>query len=218
MLGKRQSRKTQQRKKQWISSFVPKFLWLFLVFVASNFLYGQPVLTLSSAMGSPGGSVTVNLSVSSPVGSSPAALQWTAAYPTGSILSVSAVAGPAAIAAGKKLSCNAIPAAYACTLSAMNSTIIGNGIVASLTFNLSPSATTMVISLTGTYGATGAGTSQGVSSSSGTITVVSGQALLSSLVCSPGTIAGGDSSVCSITLSRPAPAGGVVVATSSSLA
>jgi hypothetical protein len=89
--------------------------WLTLLF---------QLLTLTGpALVPPGQPVRLGLEFD-PQGASVAALQWTLALPTG--VSASVVSGPAAIAAGKTVSCNG----STCIAYGLNATAIGSGTVA----------------------------------------------------------------------------------------
>ncbi|MGA2593478.1 MAG: hypothetical protein ABSH32_26475, partial [Bryobacteraceae bacterium] len=69
-------------------------------------------LALSSGMVTPGGTVSLNLSLTSPSGSQPAGIEWTFTYSPSAIVAISASAGTAATAAGKSLLCAGSPGSY----------------------------------------------------------------------------------------------------------
>src|SRR5579863_7002485 len=93
--------------------------------------FGQTAaLSLSSSSGSPGGVVTLNLSLASVT--SPAALQWTLNYSTSDFSAVTMTAGSAATAAGKSISCNTTAGGPTCVLWGVNTTAIPNGVVATI--------------------------------------------------------------------------------------
>src|SRR5215831_9095019 len=123
------------KDKGWVD-FVHKYPTSIIIFITCGFTYGQPSLTLSSGIAAVGGSITLGVSLSSPAGSEPAALQWTTAYPASSMAPAAASAGPSTTAAGKALSCSSSSGVYTCVVTGMNSTPIANGIVAYLTFTL----------------------------------------------------------------------------------
>src|SRR5262252_4279735 len=202
------------KDKGWVD-FVHKYLFLIISFIACDVIYGQPSLTLSSGIAAAGGSVTLSVSLSSPPGSEPAALQWTTAYPASSMAPATALAGPSTTATGKTLSCSNSSGAYTCVVTGMNSTPISDGIVAYLTFALSSSAGSMPVGLTGLAGPTLLGSAQNVAATAGTILVSSGPPV-SSIACGPSPVIGGSTSACTVTLSAVAPAGGATVLLSSS--
>src|ERR1043165_8009745 len=78
-------------------------------------------LALSSGTAAANGTVSLNLVLTSIAGGQPAALQWTFSYPAANLLSLAAVAGSSATAAGKSVTC----LAYGTTASLM-----ANGTVA----------------------------------------------------------------------------------------
>ena len=108
-------------------------LWL----LCGSCCFGQSVLTLSSAPAVPGGQVSLNISLDTAYPGKSAGLQWTLDSPAGDVASFSTVAGPAAASAQKSLYC----AAKTCLLAGINSNPLGNGVVAIVTLNLSPTAT-----------------------------------------------------------------------------
>jgi Concanavalin A-like lectin/glucanases superfamily/Bacterial Ig domain len=171
-------------------------------------LCAQSSLTLSSATTTTGGTVPLNLSLSSPAGGEPAALQWTLTYTTGSVTSVSVAVGASATAAGKSISCAGGAAGYICTAFGLNSNTIANGVVAVVTVTLNASANTVSIGVNSAIGASPAGYWGAVSATGGSITTL---LTLSSLACSPASVGPGGSSVCTIYLGAPAGAGGAIV-------
>jgi hypothetical protein len=162
-----------RKNKGWVT-FVHKYLFLSVIFITCQLIYGQPALSLSSAAASAGGTVTLSVSLSSPTGSEPAALQWSTSYPASSMAPVAAIAGPSTTAAGKALSCSSSSGTYTCVITAVNSITISNGIVAYLTFALSSSTGPVPVALTGLSGPTLLGSAQTVAGSTGTIAVASG--------------------------------------------
>src|SRR5579871_2623585 len=116
---------------------------------ASHISSGQTdSLALSSGTTAANGTVSLNLTLTSPVGNEPAALQWTLTYPSSNVVSISAVAGSAATNAGKTLTCSSGSGTYSCIASGMNANIISNGTVAvvNLTIASGVSSTTLGIS------------------------------------------------------------------------
>ncbi|HKE23919.1 MAG TPA: malectin domain-containing carbohydrate-binding protein, partial [Bryobacteraceae bacterium] len=128
-------------------------------------------MTLSSTTAAAGTTASLNLSLSSPSGSEPAALEWTLAYPAASIANFSVSAGAALSAAGKSLSCDAGATGYTCIAYGLNSNTIGNGVVAILTATLTTSAITAPVSVPSAQGASVSGTSLTVAPTGGVITI-----------------------------------------------
>ena len=101
-----------------------------------NALWAQSTLTLASGTATAGSTVALNLSLSSPAGSEPAALQWVLTYPSASIASISVAPGTSTTTAGKSISCAGGPAAYTCIAFGINSNTISDGVVAVVTITL----------------------------------------------------------------------------------
>jgi uncharacterized protein (TIGR03437 family) len=199
-----------------ISESLKRLLWRVAIGLGlTGSLFGQSTLTLASGAGSAGGTVTLNLSLASVTGSEPAAVEWTVGYPISAISSVNAVVGSSAAAAGKSLSCSTTSGSYICEVSGMNSNPIVNGVIASITFTLTPSASTTPITLTNGSFVLGSGTGLTVAQTGGTISVSgSVQSNLSSVACTPTSVVGGASSLCTVNLTAGAPGGGAIVSLS----
>jgi hypothetical protein len=100
---------------------------------ASPAMAQQAAISLSSGTTVPGGSVVLNVSLANSGGAQTAAVQWTMGYPLSDVASVSAAAGPGLSAPGKSLSCNTSNGSAICVAYGMNSNIIGNGVLATVT-------------------------------------------------------------------------------------
>ena len=101
-------------------------------------------LTLSGASGAPGANVTLDVSLSLGTGTAPAALQWDLTYSTSDLSLVTGTyhSVGSGSAAGKAADCNLISAGdVRCILSGINTTTIGSGAVASLTFQIAGGTT-----------------------------------------------------------------------------
>ncbi len=105
-------------------------------------------LGVSSASGAPGTNVTVNVSLTSPAGSEPSALQFRLNWPVAQITSATVAAGASAVAAGKNASCTSAAGSVTCLLWGVNATEMANGVVAAVTLAISPSAVPTATSLT----------------------------------------------------------------------
>ncbi len=204
--------------KNRVSRVFGGFAFLVILCGFSNAAWAQSLM-LSSATATAGTTVVLNLSVSSPAGSAPAALEWTLTYPAASVASISVAAGAAPTAAGKSIACAGGAAAYTCIAYGLNSNTISNGVVAVVTATLTSSATTALIGVPSALGASLAGASVAVSTTGGTITIPStAPVTVSSLFCSPTSVSSAGSSTCTVTLSSPAGTGGAAVTLSSSAA
>ena len=192
---------------------------LILSYLSAAVAFGQSdSLALSSAVVPPGGTAVLNLTLTSPAGYEPAALQWTFTYSPTDIVALSAAIGSTATAAGKSLSCEASAGTYTCMLtglgpSGLNANIIQNGTVAVVTATLSPASSATSINVTNGMAAAAPGAPIPLTGSAGTITVAIPVAL-TLLSCSPASVLSGGSSTCTVTLNQPAPAGGATVALS----
>src|SRR4051794_27262442 len=107
------------------------------VILSPGMLLAQSALTLSSSSAS-GGSASLALSLVSAGGAQPAALQWTLNYAPADVLSISAVAGAAAVAAGKSITCASSASSYTCILAGNNANVIADGVVANIAVTLTP--------------------------------------------------------------------------------
>ena len=124
----------------------PGYLWLTCQCVLFSQAAGQS-LALSSAAAARGGRVAIELSLQSPAGKEPAALQWEMSVPTAklSLADENPVAGPAAQKAGKSLNC-AVTKKTAQTYTSVcilagGQKPIQNGVVALLRLRILPKAT-----------------------------------------------------------------------------
>jgi hypothetical protein len=203
----------QPRREEF---YVPKrkvpFIGAIILLLSTGFLRGQ-TLSLSSATVSSAGTATLNLTLIGG-GNSAAGLQWTFQYPAAAISAISAAAGPALTAAGKALQCQAASGSYSCIASGMNNSPIADGVAAVISVTASKAA---AITVANQIGATPAGSTLSLSATGGSITVPLSAAsvpTLSSLVCTPTSIAGAASSSCMVTLNAPATAATVVALSS----
>jgi len=130
------------RGKRLLSPLTGSFLFGLLLAFVPGVVFGQDALALSSGTAVPGGAVALNLSLSSPVGSEPAGVQWTLTYAAGNIASIGAVAGSSAIAADETITCFSSAGSYTCLLSGMNDAVIQNGVVAVINVTMTSSTVT----------------------------------------------------------------------------
>src|SRR4051812_33788832 len=161
------------------STFGHAFLGLFvsgLVMAASTLTVNAQQLTLSlgSATTQPGGVVNVDLTATPTGGALPAGMQWRLTYPMSSVSSVTFVAGAAATAAGKTLTCANNAGWVDCILFGVNATIISSGVVATATVTVLPgiAATTAALAVGNPASADAAGVAIPTTATGGTISVV----------------------------------------------
>src|SRR5579872_4225846 len=148
----------------WIAS-------LFALLVTAHTSYGQTdSLVLASGTAAANGTVSLNLTLTSPPGSEPAAIQWTLTFPPANVASISAVAGTSPTNAGKTISCNPGTGAYTCLISGMNANIISNGVVAVVNVTMAAGVTSTTIGLSNTLGASVSGSSTTISATGGVVT------------------------------------------------
>ena len=161
-------------------------------------------LSLSSAAGSSGGTVVLNLSLAG--SATPADLEWTLAYPASQISAIAAFTGPVAVAAGKTISCASAPGVINCLLTGVNTNTITPGVAATLQLTLAANAATTAISVVNPQGVSATGTALAVSARAiGIVTVstlVSGRGLQSDQSRAERV------STCTVTLTQTAPTGG----------
>lgn len=167
-------------------------------------------LVLSSAVTAPGGTVSLNLTLTSASDSQPAGIEWTFAYSPSDIVSITTTAGAAAIAANKSLSCAGSRGSHICFLTGLTSSglktnVIENGVVAVVTVTVSAATT---INVTNALSASIGGKAIATTATGGTVTTV--PLSLTSLSCNPGTVASGASTTCTVGLNEPASSGATV--------
>jgi hypothetical protein len=177
-------------------------------------VFGQDTVVLSSGSAASGNTVSLDLSISVVSGSAPASLEWTYSYSAGDFTAVSVVAGPAAVAAGKSVSCSGSPGSYTCLLFGINSTALSNGVVATATFTVSPTttSTSSTVQVINSSGAMASGFPVTVTAISGLV-MINPLYAATGLVCSPATLTTPGSATCTVTVSAPAPTGGLTVNT-----
>ena len=194
------------------------FILAALIVLSAQLVFGQSdSLVLSSGAAGSTGAVSLNLTLTSPTGSEPAAVEWTLSYSPSDVTAISATIGTIPSGAGKSLTCAAGTGTYTCVASGMNANIIPNGAVAVVNITIGASVSSTAIGVTNSVGATGAGGSVAMSQTGGTITgyVSPPPPTLTALSCSPATVPSAGSSTCTVTISSTAPTGGTQVSLAS---
>jgi hypothetical protein len=177
-----------------------------LVLAGQSTASAQSVLSLSSGATTQGGTATLNLSLNAVAGSSPAALEWTFQYSSADFTAVNAVAGPAAVAAGKTINCASAASSYTCVLWGMNTNAIANGVVATVTLNASATAaSSSTIQVTLPLAASGVAGELGTTATGATVAIAAAN-LFSGMACSPGTVVTPGSTTCTVSLKSAATA------------
>ena len=195
---------------------VGRVLRALILFLLTGLLQAQ-TLGLSSAAISSAGTAALNVTLTGG-GNSAAALQWKFQYPAAALSLFSASAGPALTAAGKTLTCQAASGSYVCIASGMNAATIADGVIAIITATASQTAS---ITISNQVAATATGSGLALSATGGSITLpITSVAVpvLSSLSCTPTSIAGNSSSNCTVTLNGPATAATSITLSSSTTA
>jgi uncharacterized protein (TIGR03790 family) len=131
---------------------------------------GSDALSLSSGTGSAGGTVILNLNLTSSAGSQPGAIGWTFGY-SSDITSVTVVSGSSSSGAQKSVACNG----KACVIYGLNTNAIPDGTVAVATFHIAanPSTTTIPIQVTAAVLSSAGGAAIPATTGGGTVTVSS---------------------------------------------
>lgn len=164
------------------------------------------------------GAVSLPISITNKTGQLPAGLQFDVAYSAADITSVVVSLGPAAIAAQKTLNCapqTSTPPSVRCIISGINTTLIQNGVIANVAMQTSmTSQATTTAALLGTVAASvGANAIKtAVTAGGGVITM---PALLVAASCAQPDIWEGLVVPCNVSINKPAPAGGLVIALAS---
>jgi len=112
--------------------------------------------------------VTLNISLDTAHPGETAGLQWTLNSPAGGVASFNTAVGPAAAAAQKSLYC----ANTTCLLAGINSIPLSNGVIATVTLTLSPTATgNLVVQLSNPVEALLDGTGGSITAANGIVSV-----------------------------------------------
>ena len=123
-------------------------------------------LSLSGGSGFPGSNVTLNVSLTID-GTLPAAVQWDLLYSTADLNPEAGTfyaSGAAATLAGKQATCGTlVPGDIRCIVAGLNSTALGNGILAAVTLQIaSTTDTSTVVTLSNLAASSGGGVTQAV--------------------------------------------------------
>ena len=185
------------------------FIVLSIPWLFGNSLLAQSQLALSSGSAPSGSATLLNLTLSSPAGSEPAGLEWTLNYPAGSVTGLAVTAGPALTAAAKTLNCANSSAGYICLATGINTNVIANGIVATVSITLASTANSAVVGVSGAMGAALDGGQLTINGTSGTANTTI-PSVLSGLSCTPSSLAPGRGGTCTLTLTSTAASAVVV--------
>jgi uncharacterized protein (TIGR03437 family) len=171
----------------------------------------QVPLTLSSGSTTPGSNMALAVSLTASGGAAPTGLQWTMSYPA-VVTSVSVTANQ------KSIVCSSAAGSTTCLLFALDTNVLGNGVVATATVTISAgtTSTTVPITVSAVVASDASGNSIPASGGGGTITVIQPTLVTpSSISCSPSSVNAPGTSACTVTLSGTAPSGGLAMTLSS---
>jgi hypothetical protein len=186
----------------------------FLLFC--NVLVAQSSLVLSSSTVAAGGTISLNLSLLSPVGGSPpAALQWTLNFPAADLTSLTITPGPVLVAANKTITCAGAAGAPTCLATGANENTIANGVIATVNITVAAAGNTAAFGLVNAMGVSVAGAAIPFSST-GSLLTVPGTAAMSSLTCALGILNPGNSTPCTLNMTGVAAKPVTVILSSSS--
>jgi hypothetical protein len=128
---------------------------MMLIFMISG-LNAQTTLAFSSPIAARD-AVTLELSLNSSSGVTPAAIQWTLQYPPAAFRSIIVEDGPILASSGKTIVCAGDATAYTCLVVGYNAEMIPDGVVARITVALAGSADTATITVSDSLGVSAGG-------------------------------------------------------------
>ncbi len=173
--------------------------------------------SLSSGSASRGGSTTLNLSLSGTTSGQPASLEWTVTYSPTDFSSAAVAVASAAVQASKSVSCESQTGSVTCILWGFSSSTIPNGVVATVSLDVSTStlSTSSPVQISGPAAANASATSLSASATGGTVSITQTPGL-NGFSCSPASITPPNVSTCTVGLTSPAGSGGATIDLSSS--
>ena len=194
-----------------------KCTWTKVVFIgylfamAANATLQTPSLSLSTASGAPGSAVTLDVGLTSGTSTLPVSIQWDLTYSTSDLNPVTGTfyaTGAAASGAEKSVSCSIISAGdVRCIVSGINTLAIGNGVLATLTFQIAAGTTdtSTPVSMISSEASDANANPLSITDGSAAVTINQPAApVLSALSCSPASVTPPTSSTCTATLSSSA--------------
>lgn len=128
---------TARTVRRWL----PAILW-------TSGLCAQTCLSLSPPVITAEGTAEFDLSLYSPRGTAPAAVQWTFQYEASRISGLTVTEGPALQASLKTVICDGDVTPHNCLAAGLNKRIIIDGVIAKVTAVLAPGATTAAMQIT----------------------------------------------------------------------
>ena len=155
----------------------PLVLFGFLTAFAANAAAQTSSLALSGASGPPGSTITLAVSINVAGSTPPTAVQWDLTYSSSVLSLVSGsfyATGAASSGAGKSVTCNPISATdVRCIVSGINTTAIGSGVLASLTFKIASGATetSTAVSFSSPCASSGSANAVAITATGGTVVI-----------------------------------------------
>lgn len=142
--------------------------WLAMIPFLTGGLYAQTTLVLSSATTTTE-SASLELSLDSSSGVTPAAIQWTFQYPSTSIRSIDIVDGPVLGPAGKTVVCAGDASAFTCMAIGLDAELIPDGVIATVNVALEPIDSTTAINIVDALGVSAPGDPIAIAATGGTV-------------------------------------------------
>jgi uncharacterized protein (TIGR03437 family) len=189
--------------------------FIFLSITSSPSQAQQVNVSLGSGSSVPGSTVALDLSLTTSGSAQPAIVQWTMNYPSADIAGVSVNDGPTATAAGKSVLCSSTPGSTTCVVYGVNQNRISDGVAATATFNVALGAldASAPVQIMGAAASAPDASVIATAGTGGTISISqsSQPPVASGLSCTPAGVTAPGTAACTVTLSSPAPAGGLNV-------
>src|SRR5665213_3403735 len=153
--------------------FARVFLWNSMIALMAAPLIGQGALSIGSASTVPGSAAVLTVSTAANGGVQPAVLRWTMQYPP-DVTGIDVAPGPAALDAGKTVTCSYTISSATCLAWGENATVIPDGPVATATFQISAASKSSAIVVTNVAGSASdlEGNSLSVTSAGGVIALL----------------------------------------------
>ena len=145
-------------------------LSLFCLVSARYGLAQTDSLSLSSGATTTSGTASLNLTLTSPSGSEPAAIQWSLTYPAANVVSISATPGVALTSAGKSLVCASSSGTYTCLAYGLSAGTVANGVIAVVSLTIASTVTSTSIGVSNAAAASSSGMAIAVSANGATLT------------------------------------------------
>ncbi len=182
----------------------------FPLILGSSAAVAQTTLSVVPGSAIAGGTGSLNISIASTSGYTPAALEWTFAYSASTLGNIKVQAGAAATAAGKAVECVFSTGSVRCLTWGLNDKTISNGVVATLTFSVFPHvASSSAVQLTGLFATTSKAVFIKATGTGATLAIASPNRI-SGMTCTPSPLDTPGSATCTVKLAAPASSSVIV--------